>query len=426
MKRPYLYALALVVGLLPLLAGCSSDPNLEGARLDLRNEDYDRALENVNAALAADSANAEAYLLKGQVLEQQAFAAESLEEHSQIIDEMGDAYARAVELDPELQEDVENSLRRAFLSEFERGSQAFNRGREDEAAYGEAAAYFANAAEIQPDSSGPYINQAYSLINAGRQEEAIEPFKQAIERGEDAPESYLYLSSLYMNVADTDSLMIDGEMVPNPYGADDAVDLLEQAREKYQGSTDSAAVASIDDIQTQLLNAYVTSGQMDRAMETYQEAVETDPDNKTYRYNLGSLLLQAEDYEGAIDQLQAAIEIDPEYASAQYNLGAAYINRAVDANERVQALDDSLRANAAQLSPDETSEMETQMESLAEERRGFFEQAIPPLERAQELAQTQEGGTEREEICRALSRPTCKRGSRSRPRRSPSAPATRT
>ena len=367
-----------------MLTGCASNPNLEGARLDLRNGDYDRALENVNEALATDSANAEAYLLKGEILEEQAFAAEDLEAHRQIIDEMGDAYERALDLDPGLQDDVENSLRRAFLKEFERGSQAFNRGREDDTAYVEAAAYFENAAEIQPDSSGPYINRAYSLINAGRGEEAIEPFEMAIERGEDEPESYLYLSSLYMNN-------------DRP---EDAVTLLEEARTKFQGSTDSAAVASIDDIQTQLLNAYVTSGQMDQAMETYREAVQSDPDNKTYRYNLGSLLLESEDYEGAIEQLQEAIRIDPEYASAQYNLGAANINRAVDANERVQVLDDSLRANAAQLSPDEVSEMETEMERLAEERRGYFEEAVGPLERAQELTEAEGGDTQ--EICRAL------------------------
>lgn len=373
MKRPLILYMALFVGL--FLAGCASDPNLEGAKLDLQNEDYESALANVNEALASDSTNAEAYMVKGQILEQQAFATEDAEQHSELIQEMAQAYERALELDPDLQGDIEISLQRAFLSEFERGSQAFNRGREDEVGYGEAAVYFANAAEIMPDSSGPYLNQAYSLINAGRTEEAIEPFEMAIEKGEDEPESYLYLSSLYMN---SDR-------------AADAVALLEEARDRFPENTE---------IQTQLLNAYVTSGQMDRAMETYREAVETDPTNKTYRYNLGSLLLQAEEHEEAIEHLQEAIAIDPEYASAQYNLGAAYINRAVDANEQVQALDDSLRANAAQLSPDEVAEIEAEMERLAEERRGYFEQAVAPLERAQELTEAEGGDTQ--EICRAL------------------------
>ena len=388
MKRFSFFTVALFTGLLAL-TGCSGDPNLEGARLDMRNGDFERALENVNEALASDSANAEAYLVKGQILQQQSASLQDAEEHAQAVRDMAQAFERAVELDPELEGDVQTELTRAYVQEFELGGQAFNRASGGAAAdtsgdgsevsgevgYEAAAMYFGNAAEIMPDSSGPYLNQAYALINAGMEEEAIEPFEMAIEKGADEPESYLYLSDLYIRSE----------------RAEDAVTLLEEARSVHSGNTE---------IQSQLLNAYVTSGQMDRAMDTYREAVESEPSNKTYRYNLGSLLLQAEDYEGAIEQLQEAVNLDPEYASAQYNLGAAYVNRAVDANEQVQVLDDSLRAGAANLSQEEIAEIEADMETLADERMGYFDQAVGPLERAQELTEA-EGG-DAQEICRAL------------------------
>ena len=390
MKRFSFFAVALFIGLLAFGTGCSSDPNLEGARLDMRNGDFERALENVNEAISSDSANAEAYLVKGQILQQQAFSIQNVEEHTQAIRDMAQAYDRAVELDPELEGDVQNERTRVYVQEFELGGQAFNQASGGAAAdssgadssqvsgevgYEAAAAYFANAAEIAPDSSGPYLNQAYALINAGMQEEAIEPFEMAIEKGADEPESYLYLSDLYIRSE----------------RAEDAVTLLEDARTTYPQNTE---------IQSQLLNAYVTSGQMDRAMDTYREAVETEPSNQTYRYNLGSLLLQAEDYEGAIEQLQEAVNLDPEYASAQYNLGAAYVNRAVDANEQVQVLDDSLRAGSADLSQEQIAEMETRMEELADQRLDYFEQAVGPLEQAQQLTEAEGGDTQ--EICRAL------------------------
>lgn len=389
MKRSSFFAVALLIGLLAFVAGCSSDPNLEGARLDMRNGDFERALENVNEAISADSANAEAYLVKGQILQQQAADMQSAEEHTQVVRDMVQAFERAAELDPELDGDVQTELTRAYVQEFELGGQAFNQASGGAAAdsssdssqvsgevgYEAAAVYFANAAAIAPDSSGPYLNQAYALINAGTQEEAIEPFEMAIEKGANEPESYLYLSDLYIRSE----------------RAEDAVTLLEEARTTYPENKE---------IQSQLLNAYVTSGQMDRAMDTYRDAVESEPSNETYRYNLGSLLLQAEDYEGAIEQLQEAVNLNPEYASAQYNLGAAYVNRAVDANERVQVLDDSLRAGGADLSQDQVSEMETRMEELAEERLDYFDQAVGPLERAQELTEA-EGG-DAQEICRAL------------------------
>ena len=48
--------------------GCSSDPNVEGAKLDLRNKDYDRALQNLETALQTDPDNVDALELKGRVI----------------------------------------------------------------------------------------------------------------------------------------------------------------------------------------------------------------------------------------------------------------------------------------------------------------------------------------------------------------------
>ena len=71
MKRFPLLLVLLLGGFLIMGAnGCSSDPNVEGAKLDLRNKDYDRALENIDKALQNDPQNAEAYYLKGQVLQE--------------------------------------------------------------------------------------------------------------------------------------------------------------------------------------------------------------------------------------------------------------------------------------------------------------------------------------------------------------------
>lgn len=155
-----------------------------------------------------------------------------------------------------------------------------------------------------------------------------------------------------------------------------------------------------EDIQSQLLNAYIAAGQVDRAEETYREAVQREPDNKLYRYNYGSLLLQAEDYEGAIEQLTAATNLDSEYGIAFYNLGAAYVNQAVDVNDEIQTVDDDLRANRASLSEDEIAQKEAELDALVEERRGLFEQAIAPLERARELQDA--AGEDTTATCSAL------------------------
>ncbi|ARA92596.1 MAG: tetratricopeptide repeat protein [Bacteroidetes bacterium] len=374
MKRSPLVIIALIVGaFLAAGAGCSSDPNVEGAKLDLRNKDYDRALENVNEALARNPENMEAWDLKGQILQEQLSTVDDVEQHSQLVEEMVEAYQRAKELGAG--DDVDQRLRLAFYNEFQRGFRAFEQGREDEAAYEDAIQYFRNAALIQPDSAGAYVNMAYAMINAGRQEDAIEPFEKAIELGEDSPDTYIYLSELYR---------VTGRN-------DDAVGLLERAKEVYPDNVD---------IDTALLNAYQAAGRTDEALEQYRAAVERDPNNKLYRYNYGTLLLGAERFDEAIEQLKAAIELDPEYVDALSNLGSAYTNKAVAINDQIREMDDALRQERANLSEQEIQQREAEMDALVEQRTEMFRQAIEPLERAQAILEAR--GEDAQRICFAL------------------------
>lgn len=374
MKRSPLFIIALLVGaFLASGAGCSSDPNVEGAKLDLRNKDYDRALENVNEAIERNPENAEAWDLKGQILQEQLSATEDLQQHTQMVEEMVESYQRAQELGAG--DEVGQRLRLAFYNEFQRGFRDFEQGREDEGAFLDAIQHFKNAALIQPDSAGAYVNMAYAMINAGQQEEAIEPFEMAIELGEDAPDSYIYLSELYR---------VAGR-------SEDAVTLLEEAKETHPENAD---------IDTALLNAYQAAGQTDQALEQYRAAVERDPNNKLYRYNYGTLLLGSDEFDEAITQLKAAIDLDPEYVDALSNLGSAYTNKAVVLNDQIREMDDALREERANLSDQEVQQREAEMDELVEQRTQMFRQAIEPLERAQAILVAQ--GEDAQRICFAL------------------------
>jgi len=376
MKRfPIFLSILLGAFLLIGADGCSSDPNVEGAKLDLRNQDYDRALQNLETALENNPQNAEAHELKGRVLSEQATATVDQAAHIALIVEMIDALQQAKNLDPLLSETVDNSMRLAFHSEFQRGIQAFNRGRNDDSEFVVAARYFESASVIMPDSSGAYVNQAFAWMNAQMPESAIAPFEKALETGDTDPETYRLLSGLYQT---SDRL-------------DESVALLETASTMYPENVD---------IQTELLNAYQLSGQIDKALERYQAAVEREPDNQLFRYNYGSLLVQVEDYVGAVEQLEQAVRIDPEYSSAHYNIGAAYINQAVDVNSAIADLDDKLREDRDGLSRDEITAREAAIDERVEERRGFFEAAIAPLEIAKTLFEG--NGEDVTDVCRAL------------------------
>ena len=351
--------------------GCSSDPNVEGAKLDLKNKDYDRALENVIKALETDPANAEAHELKGQILQEQAFAVSDAAQHGALLEEMVASYNRCVELDPTRSAAIDNQLKIAYFNEFNRGIQAFNRGQQAqnddrEAVFNEAASYFGNAAMMFPDSSDAYINQAYAYFSSGTPERSIQPFEMAIEKGDTNEDTFVYLGDLYRQSEQYDK----------------GIALMERARQIYPEN---------ENLQAQLMNFYVTSGRESEALDVYQQAVDQEPNNKLYRYNYGSLLLELENYDDAIKQLAAAVRIDSAYANAQYNLGAAYVNRAVVVNEEVTTMDDELREKRSGMSEDEVKKMETQMDERAQVRRSLFESAITPLEKAKELTEA-EGG----------------------------------
>ncbi len=375
MRRSSIFVVLLVVGTAWIGTGCASDPNIEGARLDLRNQDYDRALENVDEALARNPDNAEAYDLRGQILQEQAAEVTDPEQHVAIVEDMLEAYERALELDPGMAEDIDQRLRLAYYNEFRSGIQAFNRASDEPDEFNTAATYFDLASRIQPDSASAYVNRAFALLNAGREEEAVEPLEEAIERGDEQKNTFLFLGDIYTRRDEMQR----------------ALEIFQQASELFPEDSD---------IQAQLLNAYVQTGQLDEAMSEYEAAVAANPDDALLRYNLGSLLLEVERYEEAIEHLQRAVEIDPQYANAQYNLGAAYVNMAVEINEEVGEMDDALREERDQLSAEEIEQRENELIERAQDRRQMFAQAVGPLETAKTLMEN--SGDDPSGVCQAL------------------------
>src|SRR5690606_29990303 len=138
--------------------------------------------------------NAQAFYLKGQIIQEQLGSINDLAEYEAKVGEMTEAYNQASLLDSELGDDIVQKLRIAYYNVFQKGIQAFNRGQNDKAAYNDAAEYFRIATVVGPDSSGAFVNQGYALMNAGRQQEAIEPFEQALAKGDNQTETYVFLS----------------------------------------------------------------------------------------------------------------------------------------------------------------------------------------------------------------------------------------
>lgn len=379
-RRSVLFATLLVGFMLVVISGCSGggNPNISAAEDALESENYSQALTSVNTAIEEDSANAQAYLLKARILENQASSVQDMDERVELYQQAREAQEQAVQFNAEVRSDVENRRRMTYVQQMQSGIDAFNRAQQsgDTVVFDSAAYYFNVASIVMPDSGSAHLNEAYARVNAGERESAIPALRRAVELSDStAPNTYQLLGQLYLT---SDQ-------------ADEAISVLQTASQEYPQN---------DEIQSLLLNAFNQTGNVDQAMQTYQEQIERNPENAVYRYNYGSLLLNAERYEEAIEQLERAVELDAQNPKAYYNLGAAYVNQAVAIDDSIKTIQDSLRANQQDMSSDQQEELNQAVSQLAEQRTEQFRQAIQPLEEAQQLADS--GSEYTQDICRAL------------------------
>ncbi|PSQ96257.1 MAG: hypothetical protein BRD55_07330 [Bacteroidetes bacterium SW_9_63_38] len=455
------------------------------AAKDAREQErFDQALARVDSALAQDSTNGDAYLLKADILRRQADSTMAPDVYREFYQKARAAEEEALEARADVRGKVKNQRRIAYATQSKRGSDAFHRARKasDPLLYRQAAAHFGAAAATYPDSAGVVLNQAYALLNRAQNREgrSMTTVIPALERYFDtaqAPEKNAYdiLSALYLQ----------GDQ------AQKAIDLLESAREnlsqrpthlrfggtrglKYAGTVEAggtsrsvegttpgrveldaaddavsgtfskkqkkgqlrvrlfykgAAVADttvasgkaslsvnlsqqtpLAELEGRLLNAYNQAGQTDKAMAEYEEQIGKNPNNATYRYNYGSMLLQADRYEAAIEQLQTAVELAPDNVKAHYNLGAAYSNKARKVQKQLASVEDSLRAISEKAMAENreptdeerqtVNELDREKKELREQKESLFEKAIPPLNKARKMAEAE--GSFRKDACTAL------------------------
>ncbi|MEM9174736.1 MAG: tetratricopeptide repeat protein [Myxococcota bacterium] len=91
-----------------------------------------------------------------------------------------------------------------------------------------------------------------------------------------------------------------------------------------QSQTGEGSSAALDFI---LANLHFQNGKTDQAIERYALALEKFPDFRRARKNLGLLMVQLNEYEGAIEQLTRAIELGERDGRAYGLLGYCYVNQ---------------------------------------------------------------------------------------------------
>jgi tetratricopeptide (TPR) repeat protein len=313
-KTKLLMVVALFAGMIFSGFQCSST-ELTSARLYIQQKNYDQAIEVLKKDVQKNPKSDEGWFLLGHT-------------YGEVgkIDSMLIAYDKSLAISNKFEKQINDSKIFYWANNFNSGVNLLKRANEmadnDSATifYDKSINAFNQAAMIEPDSTDAYKNIAFVYMSAGRNEEAIEPLKQLVERSKEL-DGYRYLGEIYSTLG-TNKLSeysISGN-VQDSIDADEyfsnAISVLEEGKTLYPDDGEITRVLNI---------SYLQMGRIEEALESARDLVEKEPDNKTYRYNYGVILLQTDDFEGAVEQFEKALEIDPDYENAEYNLGLTYV-----------------------------------------------------------------------------------------------------
>jgi tetratricopeptide (TPR) repeat protein len=218
-----------------------------------------------------------------------------------------ESYKKCAELDSkgEFKTDINQNFRVIASNFFNQGVAEYNA--KD---YVKAAESFQNTFTIYKEigvvDTLALSNVAMSYDIAEEYDKALEIYGQLIEMGYQDPIIYQSIADIYLtkkgDTATSEQYVMQGrEIFPEDYQL-----LISET------------------------NLFLAKGENEKAVANLLKALETDSENKTIWFALGTNYENTNDPEGAAEAYHKCIDIDPAYADAYYNLGAMYNNQAAE------------------------------------------------------------------------------------------------
>ena len=258
-----------------------------------------------------------------------------------------ESYKKVLELDSrgEYTQSVYHNFKVIASNYFNSGVNKYNEGKYLEAADNFQRCYTVSK-EVGVTDTTALTNVALAYEIAGQTDQALAKYNELTEIGYNNPSVYNSLATIYLN---------------------DKKDTAQAEAYIARGRK-----AFPDDYQLLIAetNLFLARGQNEEAIANLTKALETDPNNKTIWFALGTNYENVGNREGAAEAYAKAIEIDPKYADAYYNMGAMYNNQAAEILEK-----------ANELPLDAVKEYNAEKEKAD----ALLEKALPYLEKSDEL-----------------------------------------
>lgn len=334
-------ALSLLVLFSAIMFGCRSK-EMESALIYINQQnDWDKAMEQLQLAVQMNPAETEAhvYLGEGYGLRGEY---EKMNEHFDTAMNLLSAPGKA---NQKLIDKITFDRQRFW-------SQAFNKGVEKVRldSLDAAISSFENCILIEPDRFEAHKNIAYVNERMENFDGAIKAYEEVIRLSPQDTLIMIHLGRLYMitNQHEKTIELMDKVLEFDPY--------------------------NVDAISEQAMS-YDYLGQTDKAFEAYEKALDKRPDDPDLRFNLGRLFFMRSDYESAIVQFKKVLEINPEDIESNVNIANSYLSLAQNVLTKYREMTDKELAKVPEKEIKEKKNLEKE----------YFTKSVPFLEKAVEL-----------------------------------------
>ncbi|MFU8861046.1 MAG: tetratricopeptide repeat protein [Cyclonatronaceae bacterium] len=272
--KSYTKMAVLALLLAGFIAGCGGDPNIESAKLNIRNKDFNKAIESAQTALVANPQNAEAYYYIGLAYSEKALL-ENVYDREEFIASSRENLLKAQELFQEQELSTSESRNVPVLIDFmwrveyNDAIELVDFERESHPdTLGMAIQHLKNAATANPDSAMTYDVLAELYYRNDDLPNAISSVQKSIEvAGDNDLSRYYRLAYFYQQANEPDNI----------------IDIMTRAYDIWP-----------DDIEVvqELAYAYMRVGRTEEATDVVNDLINRQPDNAEYRVVYGTQLYQ--------------------------------------------------------------------------------------------------------------------------------------
>ncbi len=325
----FVLAMAVLVALMSFM-GCQTK-EVTSARVYISQNNWDKAIEQLEQAVQLYPNDAEARYLLG----------EGYGNKGQW-EKMNEMFNQSLALVPTFETQIKNTREKYWVGMFNQGVAKVNSKEGQTPDLAGAMESFAGAVKIDPKRIEAYKNLAFTCLRSNNLAGAV-----------DAYNSYLAINPKDIAIInEVTRLHLENKQY-----------VIAQETAKKSLAIDAANVDAISN----LAMAYDLNGQNDQAKQTYEVALTKNPNDQDLLFNLARLNYLNKSYDSAIELFQRVIAISPNDYDANLNIGNAYLTMA-----------DDLRKSLIDKEVDKQPVDEKEVAQLKE----FYRSAIPFLEKA--------------------------------------------